>query len=80
MPGDRPSGKHTCAAPGCERRCSTSYLMCRPHWMQVPRPLQEAIYATIHDDPPAYRQHVAQAKEIVGERIAAKRAAEAAHG
>lgn len=74
------TGKHTCAAPGCERRCSTSYLMCRPHWMQVPRPLREAIYATVGVDATLYAANVREAQRVVGERIAAKRVAEAAHG
>lgn len=35
-----------CPVPGCERRCSSSYLMCRPHWAKVPKDLQNQVYRT----------------------------------
>jgi hypothetical protein len=32
--------KHTCKAPNCTARISTSLLMCAKHWAQVPKSIQ----------------------------------------
>lgn len=38
--------RHKCRVPGCTQMVRPDRLMCRPHWHQVPRPLQEIIWAT----------------------------------
>lgn len=37
--------KHTCHAYGCQTPCPPSKLMCLAHWRQVPKALQDAVYA-----------------------------------
>lgn len=36
---------HECPGPQCKAQISASQLMCRPHWAQVPPPLQREVYA-----------------------------------
>lgn len=35
--------KHLCHAMGCKRTCAPKYLMCPPHWEQVPRVIQHQV-------------------------------------
>lgn len=65
---------HKCPHPLCERKVNDEYLACRAHWMQIPRPLREAIYATVHADRAAYYGHVAEANAIWAEKAKAKTA------
>ena len=37
---------HTCHATNCERSVKPEMLMCYTHWMMVPRPMQQRIWAT----------------------------------
>jgi hypothetical protein len=37
---------HTCHATNCERTTKPELFMCYPHWMMVPRPMQQRIWAT----------------------------------
>jgi hypothetical protein len=37
---------HHCHAHGCQVPTRPELLMCRRHWFMVPRPLQQAVYAT----------------------------------
>jgi len=36
---------HTCHAYRCQTPCPPRMLMCRAHWFQVPKPLQDAVWA-----------------------------------
>ena len=36
---------HTCPRVGCRALVPDDQLACYPHWHQVPRPLQRAVYA-----------------------------------
>jgi hypothetical protein len=36
---------HKCPAPDCDVSLQGAQLMCPPHWRQVPRPLQQEVYA-----------------------------------
>lgn len=38
---------HHCHALGCKRACPPRWLMCKPHWSQVPRDLQVEVYRTV---------------------------------
>lgn len=38
-----------CFADGCERNVPTSMLMCREHWSQVPRDIQDEVYAAYRE-------------------------------
>jgi hypothetical protein len=40
--------KHTCAIRGCTTGRGEGQIMCRPHWNQVPKPLQNRVYAEYH--------------------------------
>lgn len=40
------SRKHTCHAEECETAVPPRMLMCARHWRMVPKPLQDAVYAT----------------------------------
>ncbi len=62
-PTRRPD-QHKCPHPLCNRNVSRGFLACRAHWSQVPRPLREAIYATVGTDRQAYAGHVAEVEEI----------------
>jgi hypothetical protein len=37
---------HDCEVPGCGRRIARERFLCPWHWRQVPRPLQDAVWAT----------------------------------
>lgn len=37
---------HTCHARGCRVEVPPKMLMCLRHWRMVPRPLQQAVWAT----------------------------------
>lgn len=37
--------RHKCPAQGCELLLPPRILMCNKHWHQVPRPLQNAVWA-----------------------------------
>ncbi len=37
---------HTCHWPGCEIAVHPRFWGCRPHWNQIPQPLQRRIWAT----------------------------------
>lgn len=51
-----------CAIPGCTRPAKDHQLMCWPHWCRVPKALNRAIFATVHDRPRTeYRKHVSAA-------------------
>jgi hypothetical protein len=63
---------HACAIPGCEKPAKDGQLMCWPHWRRVPRELNRAIFATVHDlDRTAYRANVAEAIRVIQEKEAA---------
>lgn len=50
---------HACAIPGCDRPAKDGQLMCWPHWRQVPRALNHAVFDTyrnLRNDTGAYRQ------------------------
>lgn len=36
---------HRCPGPDCTAQVPDRMLACMPHWMQVPRPIQRAVYA-----------------------------------
>jgi hypothetical protein len=38
---------HHCHALGCKRACPPRWLMCKPCWSQVPRDVQDEVYATV---------------------------------
>lgn len=38
-----PTDVHDCAAPGCPIEVASYMLACRPHWHDLPQPLQVAI-------------------------------------
>lgn len=38
--------RHVCHAEGCNVEVPPRMLMCLPHWRMVPRPLQDAVWAT----------------------------------
>jgi hypothetical protein len=40
------SERHTCHANGCNNSVPPRMLMCLRHWRMVPRPLQQAVWAT----------------------------------
>ncbi len=63
------TGKHECAAIGCTYQINNAFLMCRKHWMQVPKPLRDAIYATVNQQPRRdYYTNVREAVRLVRER------------
>ena len=64
---------HPCRIPGCDRPAKDGQLMCWPHWRRVPRPLNKAIFATVHGDRRAYAQNVREAVRIIQEKEAAER-------
>lgn len=35
-----------CAVPDCPKQVHQTYLMCRPHWFSVPKPLRDAVWKT----------------------------------
>ena len=39
-------GMKACPVPGCERRCSDEYLMCRSDWWRVKPETREEVYST----------------------------------
>lgn len=39
-----PGREHYCHVPDCKTPCAPAYLMCGPHWAQVPRKLQRAVW------------------------------------
>jgi hypothetical protein len=41
--------KHECSAKGCVRSISKRLLMCREHWMLVPKSVQNKIWQTYCD-------------------------------
>lgn len=48
-----------CPVKGCNRHAKPQQLMCWPHWRQVPKALNHAVfdtYCNISRDPRAYRQ------------------------
>lgn len=55
---------HTCPGPDCEEQIERRKLACPPHWAQVPRELQQAVYA-------AYRRHGIGSGEHMNAVIAA---------
>lgn len=59
---------HKCFAPGCDRNCDDSYLMCRAHWQQVPRALQAVIWSTVGQDREAYEAAVTEAITGIGNK------------
>jgi hypothetical protein len=59
---------HLCHARGCGRAVPPRMLMCLAHWRLVPRPLQEAVWAT-------YVPGQEVRKDPTGEYLAAARAA-----
>lgn len=38
---------HHCHALGCKASCPPRWLMCKPCWSKVPRPLQDEVYRTV---------------------------------
>jgi hypothetical protein len=40
------SDKHKCAISDCSRKIARTMLMCKPHWAQVPKPLQNRVWTT----------------------------------
>jgi hypothetical protein len=48
-----------CPVPGCDRRRSPQYMMCRSDWWRVRHDTRAAVYAAwdnFHNDPAAYRE------------------------
>lgn len=41
--------KHRCAAHGCSRQIPLRMLMCAAHWRQVPKGLQQGVWATYQE-------------------------------
>ena len=39
---------HVCHVYGCDVPVPPRMLMCRPHWAQVPREMQDAVYSTFN--------------------------------
>lgn len=37
---------HTCHWPGCAQRIALSQLMCRDHWLRLPKHLRDGIWRT----------------------------------
>lgn len=37
---------HPCRIPQCGTQIPLDYLMCRPHWWAVPRPIRQAVWDT----------------------------------
>lgn len=35
---------HQCPVAGCKKRVRNEYLMCAPHWRQVPAEVQAAVW------------------------------------
>ena len=35
---------HTCPIPGCQSMVPNSMLLCKPHWVMVPKPIQDLVY------------------------------------
>jgi hypothetical protein len=65
--------QHSCACPGCHRHLPFGQLACRPHWRQLPPPLQRRIIAAwqrIRNGDPggidAHRAAVDEAKQVWG--------------
>lgn len=40
---------HTCPGPDCKAQVPHSMLMCARHWRQVPRPVQNRLWAAWQD-------------------------------
>lgn len=60
--------EHTCHATGCEKRVPPRMLMCGKHWRMVPKPQQDAVWAT-------YRPGQERTKDPSREYLIAARAA-----
>ena len=60
--------KHTCHATGCPVPVPRRMLMCKRHWRMVPKPLQDAVWAT-------YVPGQEQRRDPTPEYLAAARAA-----
>ena len=57
---------HLCKAPGCPQQAKPGQLMCRSHWFALPKPLRDAIYATVHDtNRRAYVANVREAQRLL---------------
>lgn len=81
MPNILPHPRHRCAAEGCEMHVALHLLMCRRHWLLVPRPLREAVWATYQrhqglpggpEPTPVYRRNVTAAIKAVAQREAGR--------
>lgn len=59
---------HRCHAIGCEVEVLPSLLMCRAHWMKVPKPLRRTVWSF-------YRRGQEQRKDPTPEYLAAAREA-----
>ena len=40
-------GEHHCHALGCKATCPPAWLMCTPHWRQVPAKLAARVFSTV---------------------------------
>jgi hypothetical protein len=54
---------HKCAAPECAVQVPTAKLMCGPDWAQVPKPLQQEVYAAWDRGRGVFSDRYAQARE-----------------
>lgn len=66
-----------CPVPGCDRRRSSQYMMCRPDWWRVRHVTRGLVYAVVDSDgvdSPAYEE----AREMAIGEAAASRARSAA--
>lgn len=62
---------HRCHAIGCDVEVPPSLLMCKPHWLMVPKPLRRAVWTL-------YRSGQEERKDPSDEYlVAARRAIEA---
>jgi hypothetical protein len=66
---------HLCHAQGCQVEVPPKLLMCKRHWRMVPKPLQEAVWATYRpgqerskDPTREYLQNAAEAIRAVAEK------------
>ena len=48
----------------CRKPIDRRYLACWPHWRMLPKPLKDAIFATVNTDKRAYVKNVEQADAI----------------
>jgi len=72
LPAGLAGAGHGCRVPPCRAAVAPGYLMCRPHWRQVPKPLRDRVWATWQSGAgvfsPEYREAVRQAVEAVEAR------------